>query len=546
MHKTLFSTIAATALLGSISSAQIGPDVVTFRVGQNINGSDAMSHYTQVGGEEAYSFATVSCNIGDETLDWFSGSAHIHPLIGQNMFRLKDGRFEQLGQSFLKHGFFALSQGGCGSCIATNGDSLGIGCADTYSSGLNDGNGGGRKSDTRAADGVHTTKNGPTGGTNRGRLVVPTSEMNQSVNGNGQAEYFIEGQYIAADDHQEGNAANNASWRKVNVNGSMGLSGVTTTAIDPGIYAWQFADASVVIDELVNVDEAGVGVHGYFYVGHRVVDNGNGSWNYSFAVQNLNSDDSGYSFEVPANIAANLTDVWFTDVDYHSGEPYSNTDWAFTLAGGTAKWASTTTPAQNANGNALRWGTLYSFGFTSTGAPQAGTANLTLYTAGLNDVLSTPVEGPGVGGPSQIGTPMCFCHSLIATCGNIDNTAGCVNSTGSGASITAFGTHSIANDDVILHVTGAPANKTGMWLSGTSSIQIPFKDGNLCVAGATERMELTTTNGQGEVDSTSSIVTEASIAGPSTRYFQIWFRDALSPCGTGSNLSNSLRIDFTL
>ena len=542
MQKTLHSTLVAAALLAGVSSAQVGPDVITSRLGQNINWSDAMSHYSSVAGEEAYSFATVSCNIGTATLDWYS-SSHNHPVIAQNMFRLKDGRFEQLGQSFLKHGFCALSQTAtdCGTCSPTNCDTLGLGCADTYGSGLNDGNGGGRKSDISPADGVHTVKNGPTGGTNRGRLVVPTSEL-----GNPGAVYFIEGQYVAADDHAAGNAANNASWRKVQVNPSYSLTGLTNTAIDPAIRGWQAEDAGVVVNEVLNVDEAGPGVHGYFYVGYRVTDNGNGTWTYSYAVQNLNSKDGGYSFAVPADAGATLTDVWFTDVDYHSGEPYSNTDWAFTHAGGEAKWASTTTPTQNANGNALRWGTLYSFGFTANGAPQAGTADLTLYTTGLGDVLTAPIEGPGAGGPTQIGTGMCYCHSLIAACGNIDNTAGCANSTGGGALITAYGTTSIANDDVVLSVSGAPSNKVGMWLSGTAGQQVPFRDGNLCVAGSTERMELTTTNALGEASSTVSIVTEANVLVPSTRHFQIWFRDLAGPCGTGSNLSNSVRVDFQL
>ncbi|MCA8979452.1 MAG: hypothetical protein H6831_13890 [Planctomycetes bacterium] len=546
MQKTLHSTLFAAALLAGVSSAQVGPDVVTFRVGETIGGADATSHYTGVAGEDAYSFATVSCNIGNQTLDWYS-SSHNHPVIAQNMFRLRDGRFEQLGQSFLKHGFCALSQSGCGACQATNCDTLGLGCADTYSSGLNDGRGGGRKSEINSTSGVHNTETGPTGGTNRGRLVVPTSELDQSNPANAAASYFIESEYIAADDHAAGNAANNASYRKVNVSASRNLSGIGSTVVgDPAIKAWQAEDAGVVITEVTNIDEAGPGVHGYFWVAYRVTDNGNGTWTYSYAVQNHNSEDAGYSFAVPADAGATLTDVWFTDVNYHSGEPYDNTDWSFSQAGGKAKWASTTTPNQNANGNALRWGTMYSFGFTANGAPQAGTGELTLYTSGLGDVLTAPVEGPGAGGPTQIGTGMCYCHSLIAPCGNIDNTAGCANSTGAGALITAYGTTSIANDDVVLSVSGAPANKVGMWLSGTAGQQVPFKDGNLCVAGNTERMELTTTNGVGEASSTVSIVTEANVLVPSTRHFQIWFRDLASPCGSGSNLSNSVRIDFQL
>ena len=87
-----------------------GPDVI---VGDII----FPDNYGSAGDYYAYSVGTVSCNIGTEVLQWFADEP-LHPVIAQNMYRLKDGRFEQIGMSWLKHGFTALSDDECGcGCI---------------------------------------------------------------------------------------------------------------------------------------------------------------------------------------------------------------------------------------------------------------------------------------------------------------------------------------------------------------------------------------------------------------------------------------------
>ena len=63
-----------------------------------------------------YSVGTTSCNVGTTNLNWFSSGADRHPLIINNMYRVKDGAIEQIGVSWVKHGFCALQQTLCGSC----------------------------------------------------------------------------------------------------------------------------------------------------------------------------------------------------------------------------------------------------------------------------------------------------------------------------------------------------------------------------------------------------------------------------------------------
>ena len=99
-----------------------------------------MRYWGSSGGVGGFSIATVSCNYGDQDLDWWGGTNET-PLISQNIFRLKDGRFEQIGMSWLKHAFYALSESGCGDCQGNDhGHFLGVGCADTYTAGHNSNN----------------------------------------------------------------------------------------------------------------------------------------------------------------------------------------------------------------------------------------------------------------------------------------------------------------------------------------------------------------------------------------------------------------------
>jgi hypothetical protein len=77
-----------------------------------------------------------------------------------------------------------------------------------------------------------------------------------------------------------------------------------------------------------------------------------------------------------------VTNAGFKDVTYHSGEPYSGTDWNITVAPGQVKWKCTQTFAQNPNANALRWATLYNFWFDATSGPTTGQAALGMFKTG--------------------------------------------------------------------------------------------------------------------------------------------------------------------
>ena len=111
-----------------------GPDVICGDLSDSTN-------YLVSGTMDAMVMGTTSCNVGNANLNWISGTVN-HPLMGGQLYKYKvvagSGRFESLGQSWVKHAFFAFQENlCCATCIATDGSTLGVGCSDPYDFGLN-------------------------------------------------------------------------------------------------------------------------------------------------------------------------------------------------------------------------------------------------------------------------------------------------------------------------------------------------------------------------------------------------------------------------
>lgn len=367
--RRLVRTALAIAAVASISVAQgtIGPDVI---VGDLHN----VQAYGSSNGISAFAVGTISCNIGDTDLLW-QANTNFHPVIRQSMYRLKNGRFEELGMSWLKHGFLALAESLCTPCTGPSGQVLSVGCSDPYDAGLNGSQSGlGPSSQVDAAGGVFVfpPANPTFTGNIARRLQVKNTDLDPTQNAG--ALYFVEGHYVTEDDASSGNKNNNASHRRVNVSGSgsnysLQLQGATVRQL-PAIYAWKAQDFSV---QIKTID---VPNDGRIIVAYRASPNPNGSWHYEFAVHNLSSDRSVKSFSVPLPTGAVPTNIGFHDVDYHSGDGltpgtnFDGTDWTSSTTATDVTW-STVDFAVNPNANALRWGTLYNFRFDAAVAPTA-------------------------------------------------------------------------------------------------------------------------------------------------------------------------------
>jgi hypothetical protein len=395
----LSSALPARAQADPCDMPDESPDVI-------VGDLTGRTRYGVVGDITAFAIGTTSCNIGNCWLNWIASTPE-HPVIGQNMFRLKSGRFEHIGQSWLKHGFTALQGNVCSSSCesAPDGTHLGVNCSDPYSSGLNgQQNRLGPKFEVNASSGVYPyppTNGSATGDAIYKRLQVHNADLDPALNAG--ALYFVEGQYVNHDDATAGNNTNNGSYRRITVSGSAGVFDIaladTTQRQKSGIEAWKATDPSVTETPFV------VSGDGLYRLAAKATPLGGDQYHYEYAVQNVTSHRSAQSFSIPIPPGAVVTNIGFHDVDYHSGEPFDGTDWSATVGPVSVTW-TTQTFAVNPNANALRWGTLYNFRFDANVAPGTALATIGLFRPGSPSSFTMSTVTPG------------SCGSAESTCGN--------------------------------------------------------------------------------------------------------------------------------
>lgn len=360
--------VAGTAM-GQLSQ---GPDVI-------LQDPYEVWYSGTVNGVNGYAYGSYTCNVGNQNLLWTSNGT---PGLAMNAFRLHNGRLEQIGLSFVKRACCAAASNACGlGCNGAGGSVLGVGCRDTYWGSYNGGQGRlGPRSGINPWTGQFNGLSSNSGDAIYERVQIPAADMNPT-NFPG-AQYFIDGVYVGTDDAQAGNHNNNATYRRVTVSGTAMTVQGTAQVGKPAIYAWrEHGGGANVVDQSVTIQPVDVPDEGRFFVGHKVTDLGNGRWRYDYAIYNLCSDRAGGSFTVPikAGVEVMVGSAGFRDINYHSGEIYSNTDWTIAVSNNEIRWSSPQTFAQNPNSNALRWGTMYNFWFEADQPPEATDVTLGLF-----------------------------------------------------------------------------------------------------------------------------------------------------------------------
>jgi hypothetical protein len=410
-----------TVVNGAVQSAMLPPLRGGAQSPESVPGPDiivgdlpSMAQFGSAGTQVGLGVGTTSCNNGDQPVDWFALPSTDHPVIPQNLYRMSGGasnndRFEQVGQSWMKHAFEALEDNvcgfGCNQSGCTGGTHLCVGCSDPYDASLNASQGGlGSRAWVNPFTGVFpSNSNNHSGHVHTGtshRILVEVNDLNTTMNPG--ATYYAESQYITPHEYVwcqahpgQCNMYNNASYRQFSVTGTTNFSFSpvgATVRMSPAINAWTGATTNRI--------EPVPGVDGFGLLGFKVTNPSAGVWHYEYAIYNQNLDRGIQSFSVPLGCGITVNNLGFHAPENSpafandgtcANAGYSNAPWASNQTCQALSWNSETF-VQNCNANAIRFGTLYNFRFDSNSPPQATNATIGFFKTGTP--ITVAIQGP--------------------------------------------------------------------------------------------------------------------------------------------------------
>lgn len=344
---------------------------------------------TYPNGNNALSMYTTSCNRGTINIPWNQPMAVTHPAIAMQLYRVLNGRFEEVGFSWMKHGFFATNQNQCGTCQNPGtGALLGVSCSDTYGVGNNDDQFylGGRD-EMNGFTGVWTC----TGSwfsnfvndctrRNTGSGLSVTDHRLQALDadlGITGALYYYEARYVNANDS---NTYNNLASRQATFtwNGSSWSINTVDSAetVGPAINRWGEMRST-----------AQPQTDGDVIVAVQTTNLGGGMWHYEYAVYNHTSDRQIRSFSVPMPDGMVVQNIGFHDIDQDG-----TNNWAGVYASNSVTWSTGVFGSSTAN--PLKFSSVFNFRFDSNVPPVGNSATLGEFKPGTGSTLTAASKGP--------------------------------------------------------------------------------------------------------------------------------------------------------
>ena len=288
------------------------------------------------GTQRGLAVGITTCNAGNVVVNFFAMPSTNHPAVAQDLYRMSGGsdntdRFEQIGQSWVKHTYGAKQADACFSC-QPGGDftHLGVGCSDTYFASQSAAQGDlGSRAWINPFTGVFpSTARDHTGHVHTAtshKILVESNDLNTTMNPG--ATYYAELLYVTSDEYAwcqthpgECNMYNNASYRRYNVSGTTNFTFSevgATVRMTPAINAWTGAT--------INPIEPDPGNDGRAFLAFKVTNPSAGVWHYEYALYNQNLDRAIQSFSVPLGCAITLSNLGFHAPLNHPGFPNDGT-----------------------------------------------------------------------------------------------------------------------------------------------------------------------------------------------------------------------------
>lgn len=316
-----------------------------------------------------------------------------HPYLVWNLYRIADGRLEQIGVSGAKHAWLTINFSctincGDGGVPGGSGHILWPGCGDVYGVGNNDAAGDlGPRDEINPRTGVFVSRgsffdqnadgaqDNSSSAPGENRMMVERSELETP-----DADYLFESWYVIRDDVDIFNSMGFHPVSPANTSGDNWNYGLGPFQQGSAVDEWA-APGGTPESGAMNVLHEDPRI-GHFKVLARAEQLPDERWRYSYFVMNYDVERGIEQFAVLAD--TRVDNAYFHDPDQDGGN-----DWPLATGAGLRFDAP--------DGNPLRWGTGYSFGFDADQPPVARQVEVGLGQGAPSDTVTLDLLGPETG-----------------------------------------------------------------------------------------------------------------------------------------------------